>query len=178
MPGLADLCHDYFDPAVEVTPEDYYRRLLGVFKDSPDQTYEKLLAKHTDAEQKRVEQFLSGKHPEDICDGFQLGPSLGAREELQQLAKARVFKVSAADGAVDLETLSSETHEHHDVFHKVLHGLADLFRRHDHQDELLVHIGPPEVYPSLTDTQPGLQKCRVSQLGPEPCPDASVHLCA
>ena len=144
VPGLKSLLDDYLDPNVPVDKVDFHRRLLQTFKESEtDNTYQDLLAKYTQDEQDRLEKFVDGKDPAKISHGFIMGPSLGAREEMDLLRKAKGVHVSA-DGPVQVDGLSTEKVEKHkSPFHDFIHGLAELFHFHKDKDVVTASIGLP-----------------------------------
>lgn len=88
LPGFKSLLQDFLSPDVDVDHHDFIRRLLKVFKDSDDNTYQDLLGWHTDDEKKRVERFVDGAPAEECGKGFQILPNLGTREEVNQLLSA------------------------------------------------------------------------------------------
>ena len=139
VPGLKSLLDDYLE--AQVDRESFLRRLLAVFKDSQaDFAYEDLLKLHTEDERHRIEDFVAGKSPGEICDGFTMQPSLGVRDEVHQLLKAQVYSISAAgpallesakEGVSKLEALQHK-------FHDLLHNFADLFHQHEDKSEVQV----------------------------------------
>ena len=92
LPGLDTLLTDWLEPEVEVNKLDVSRRLLRVFRDSPDNTYQDLLGKHSPDERTRVERFVDGGTPHDCGKGFEMLPNLGTREEVEELLKAPLVK--------------------------------------------------------------------------------------
>ena len=131
VPGLKTLLDHYLEQKGDVDAVDFYRDLLNVFKKSPDQTYEGLLAKYTADEQHRLETFVDGKKAREVSPGFTMGPSLGAREEMQKLQEATAVNVSAG-GPVHVDGLSDDhLKEHHGHFHTFLHELAEMFHHKD-----------------------------------------------
>lgn len=92
LPGLHSLLHDWLAPDVEVDRQDFMRRLLRVFKDSTDNTYQDLLGLHSDDERQRLERFVGGASPEDAGKGFQMPINLGTRQEMDDLLSAPVLK--------------------------------------------------------------------------------------
>lgn len=88
LPGFQSLLQDFLNPDVDVDQYALIRRLLKVFKDSNDQTYEDLLGRHNDDEQKRIEKFVDGATAEHCGKGFQILPNLGTREEVGELLSA------------------------------------------------------------------------------------------
>lgn len=88
LPGFQSLLSDYLSPDVETDKYGLIRRLLKVFKDSSDNTYQDYLGYHTDDEKKRIERFVDGATAEECGKGFQILPNLGTREELEQLLSA------------------------------------------------------------------------------------------
>ena len=84
FPGLADLLDRVVDTDVVVSREDSVRGLLQVFwKSKTDGTYSNTLAEYLPEEEKRLREFVQrGKTAAEAGQGFHLGPSLGAREEL------------------------------------------------------------------------------------------------
>lgn len=90
LPGFQSLLQDYLSPDIETDKYSLIRRVLKVFKDSSDNTYQDLLGNHADDEKKRLERFVDGATAEDCGKGFQMLPNLGTREEIQQLLSAPV----------------------------------------------------------------------------------------
>lgn len=83
LPGLVDLLLDIVDPDFVVEPEDSIRRLLKVFFDSTDDTYSHVLAQYQESEADLVRRFVeSGESTVELGRDFEMGVSLGAREEL------------------------------------------------------------------------------------------------
>ena len=135
FPGLKSLLDDYINPNVDINDIKFHRGLLQVFKNSEDQTYEKLLAQHTSGERSRVEKFVAGGELKDVGKGFVMGPSLGCRDEIARMHKAdSVFHLSAT-GPVHVHGLSTDELKHTDGhwFYEAIHKLAGLFH-HDDQD--------------------------------------------
>ena len=94
VPGLAPLLKDVVDENVNVSKDDFTQRLLRVFHDSEDQTYEDQLAKLTPLEKHELERFVAGKKTtDDIDDGVMGLPSLGVREELRLMKEAKLSKL-------------------------------------------------------------------------------------
>ncbi|KAL7622413.1 hypothetical protein AAE478_007918 [Parahypoxylon ruwenzoriense] len=84
LPGLAKLFEDIADANTDVPREESIRRLLRVFwKSESDGTYSGILGRYSDEEKDFVRAFVEDEKPaRDICEHFDIGPSLGAREEL------------------------------------------------------------------------------------------------
>jgi hypothetical protein len=137
VPGLRQLLDDYIDPAIPVDKIEFHRRLLAVFRDSEtDNTYQHLLAKHTDDEKGRVKRFVDGEKLSEVSQGFVMNPSLIVREEVKKLHEVGRVEVSAA-GPVYVNGLSDdELREKDGPFHKFVHGLAELFH-HDEDDKIV-----------------------------------------
>lgn len=153
VPGLKDVLDDYLDPKTDTTRVIFHRGLLQTFKKSDtDNTYQDLLAKYSDDEQSRLEEFVDGKDPANVCKGFAMGPSLGAREEMDALHAAERVEVTAA-GPEHVDGLSSdELKEKDSLFHKFVHGLADFFHLHKHEDAVSVRVVlVPHEQPALID---------------------------
>ncbi|KAI1394049.1 uncharacterized protein F4822DRAFT_34928 [Hypoxylon trugodes] len=89
LPGLAKLFEDIVDTDTDVPREESIRRLLQVFwKSESDSTYSGTLNRYSNEEREFIKAFVEGEKPaKDICDKFELGVSLGAREELPVLEK-------------------------------------------------------------------------------------------
>ncbi|KAI9708518.1 MAG: hypothetical protein M1820_003980 [Bogoriella megaspora] len=111
VPGLRSLLDDK-----KVTYIEFHRRLLQVFRDSKDQTYEGMLGQHTKDEIWRLEEFVDGADPEDICEGFEMGPSLGCREELNCMEEVDslvrvsgngIFHIKSGQDVIHIDGLSS-----------------------------------------------------------------------
>ncbi|KAJ6509053.1 hypothetical protein C8R45DRAFT_463892 [Mycena sanguinolenta] len=98
LPGLQSLLIDYLDAERDVTPEDFHRRLLEVFHQSPDMTYEKRLGELQPDQRERIEKFVAGESIEDVSKEFKLGPSLGVPEEyLNLLATSDAIHISSVE---------------------------------------------------------------------------------
>ena len=94
VPGLAPLLRDVIDENVNVSKDDFTQRLLRVFQDSEDQTYEDQLGKLTPLEKHELERFVAGKKTtDDIDEGVTGLPSLGVREELRLMKEAKLSKL-------------------------------------------------------------------------------------
>lgn len=132
VPGLKSLLDDYIDPAVAVDNVDFVRRLLQVFRDSTtDDTYQDLLAKHTEDEQQKIADFVAGGDPSKISEDFQLGPSHGCREELKKLQDAHTVVHIASSGITEVKKkIESIPQAEVDWFHSITTKLADFFRLH------------------------------------------------
>ena len=139
VPGLKDVLDDYLNPDIDTTRVDFHRGLLKVFKDSEtDYTYSTLLNKYSDDEKSRLQRFVDGGDPSEISKGFVMGPSLGAREEMDIMHGAERVAISAA-GPVHVDGLSSdELREKDSHFHKFVHALAEFFHIHEHKEPLTV----------------------------------------
>ena len=139
VPGLKNLLYDYLNPLVGVSKADFVRRLLAVFKDSKtDQTFGDLLAKYTEDERERLEEFLDSESLDYVSEDFVMGPSLEEREEMEYLQNSQLFKVSIT-GVVHVNGLSeSEVDANECNFDKFLHGVASLIGLHEGKDEIQV----------------------------------------
>jgi hypothetical protein len=140
VPGLKSLLDDYIAPDVDVDDVVFHRRLLRVFKQSEDQTYEHILGQHTPDEQRRIEAFVAGEKPEEISKDFVMGPSLGCREELEKMYSCEsVVHISSA-GPSAIKGLSNDDLKKTDGhwFHRAVQRLAEFF--HDHDDKHAVTV--------------------------------------
>ena len=88
LPGLAEMLDTYTKSPVSVDQIDFIRDLLRVFKDSPDNTYEKTLANYDPDEQAALEKFVDGERLRTATDQLVLGPTLGARQEARGLGSS------------------------------------------------------------------------------------------
>ncbi|KAI0175796.1 hypothetical protein GGR52DRAFT_589566 [Hypoxylon sp. FL1284] len=95
LPGLSKLLDDIVDPETDVPRENSVRRLLRVFWESEeDGTYSSILGRYSRAESKLIRSFVEDEDSADnICKDFDMGMSLGAREELPVVEKSR-FKTA------------------------------------------------------------------------------------
>ncbi|KAI4866254.1 hypothetical protein F4820DRAFT_263491 [Hypoxylon rubiginosum] len=102
LPGLSKLIDDIVDPDTDVPREDSVRRLLRVFWESEDDgTYSSILGRYSHVESKLIRAFVEDEEPaDDIGKDFDMGVSLGAREELPVL-----------DEESSLETVMDRVHE-------------------------------------------------------------------
>jgi len=140
VPGLKSLLDDYIAPNVDVDDVIFHRRLLQVFKQSEDQTYEHIRDQHTPDEQRRIEAFVAGEKLEDISKGFTMGPSLGCREELKKMYSSEsVVHISGA-GLTAIKGLSNDDLKKTDGhwFHQAVQKLAKLFHLDDDRHAVTV----------------------------------------
>ena len=94
-----------------------------------------------------------------------MGPSLGAREEMELMTGAEQVHVSAA-GPIHVDGLSDEEIKHRDSrFHTFLHSLVDLFRMHEDEDG--VTVGSLRELVFSANPRKGLQRCSFPKLGTE-----------
>jgi hypothetical protein len=151
LPGLKGLLDDYLDPEVPVGGEDFHRRMLRVFHESKDQTYEHLLDEMTPDERDRVNQFVEGDEPLEKCSlGFDMGLSLGVREHIKAMVAEHAVSVSAA-GPVHVTGLTTDEMKLKDnILYKFAKGLSELFHcfHRDIDDE---QVFPDEVIVSQPD---------------------------
>ena len=84
LPGLANLLADIVDPKTDVPREDSVRRLLQVFwKSETDGTYSEILDNYEQTEIDQIRAFVEdGKPAAELAEGFHMGASLGARDQL------------------------------------------------------------------------------------------------
>ena len=125
LPGLASLLDDELNPDVDVSHEDFLRRLLRVFKDSKtDATFSSILSKYDPEESNRVHSFVNGSSIAHTGHNFEIGISLAAREEFQRTSSALQRVESAAEDlflraeaavkrTVELEIFDDEAHKRH-----------------------------------------------------------------
>jgi hypothetical protein len=122
LPGLQSVLKDWLAPDIEVDRVDFARRLLKVFKDSTDNTYQDLLGQHSDDEKHRLERFVDGASPEEAGKGFQVLPNLATRQEVDDLLSAPLVKdfagLPTADSGICLP-LTSLLSRFFSVFKKV-----------------------------------------------------------
>ena len=88
LPGLTELLDDYLAPDVPVTPEDFMRRLLHVFRASSDDTYQVILRRYSESEQHVLDDFVTGNSAHEAGRNLEHGHSIGVREELQRMHDA------------------------------------------------------------------------------------------
>lgn len=88
LPGLAKLLDDYLAPDVPVTPEDFLRRFLHVFRASRDNTYQALLKRYSESEQRLLDGFVTGNSAHEAGRNLIHGLSVGVREEFQKMRDA------------------------------------------------------------------------------------------
>lgn len=106
LPGLAKLLDDIVDTNTDVPREQSIRRLLRVFWESKaDGTYSDILGRYSDNERSLIRAFVEDEKPaDDLGEKFDMGMSLGAREELpildeeedHSLGEAIVDRISEA----------------------------------------------------------------------------------
>ena len=115
LPGFAELLDDYLAPDVPVTPEDFMRRLLHVFRESNDNTYQALLKRYSESERHILDAFVTGNSANEVGRNFIHGPSIGTREELQKMQDApqvvlhRPRFIEAIEDAVSKHRKEEET---------------------------------------------------------------------
>lgn len=138
LPGFKSLLDDYLAPNVDVSNQDFHRRLLQVFRDSAvDNTYQDLLSHFNQDEQARISKFVDGEGLDDVCHGFDMGPSLGVREHHEVMAKADAVFVSSK-GPEHVRGLSmGSLLERDNVFHQFVQKLAEFFGDEE-KDSVLV----------------------------------------
>ncbi len=154
LPGFKSLLDDYLASDVDVSKQDFHRRLLQVFRDSEvDNTYQDLLMHFNQDEQARINKFVNGEALDDVSDSFDMGPSLGVREHLKVMAEADAVHISSA-GPVHVKGLSMASLQDGDiVFHQFVEKLAEYFS-HDEKDFVLVSCDSTGIAcHSLTKTQ-------------------------
>lgn len=141
VPGLKDLLQDYLNPNTETTNIDFHRGLLRTFKDSKkDNTYQDLLQQYTKDERDRLEIFVKGAKPAEAGKGFEMGPSLGCRQELEKMHEAKVVTVSKAK-IEHVDGLSDDDIKKHDgAMHWMVHGLRKILHLHDDDDKDSVDV--------------------------------------
>ena len=140
VPGLKSLLDDYIAPDIDVDYVAFHRRLLQVFKQSEDQTYEHIRDQHTPDEQRRIEAFVAGGKPEEISKDFTAGPSLGCREELKKMYSCEsVVHISSA-GPTAIKGLSNDDLKKTDGhwFHRAVQKLAEFFHLDDDKHAVTV----------------------------------------
>ena len=150
VPGLKSLLDDYIAPDVDVDNVVFHRRLLQVFKQSEDQTYEHILAQHPPDEQRRIEAFVAGEKPEEVSKDFTMGPSLGCRQLLEKLHSCEsVVHVSAA-GPTAIRGLSDDDLKKTDGhwFHRAVQKLAEFFHLDDDKHAVTVCTMLPLYIPA------------------------------
>ena len=92
VPGLGHLLQNVVHE--NVIKHDFTQGLLRVFRDSKDQSYEHQLARLTPLEKREIERFTAGKKStEEIDEGVAILPSLGVREELAEMKRARLSRL-------------------------------------------------------------------------------------
>ena len=96
LPGLAGLLESYVESKGSIDQEDFARRLLLVFKESPDQTYENTLNNYDPDERKALQNFVDGMSLKEATIELPLGPTLGARQEAQDILLGDVVDLPLA----------------------------------------------------------------------------------
>ena len=147
VPGLKSLLDDYIsdidksNDQKQVDYVDFHRRLLKVFKDSKDDTYQSLLQRYTNDESRRLDDFVEGADPQDVSAGFEMGPSLGCREEIDKLHHAETVVRISAGGIVNIKGLSDgePPTPGGSWFHQQVHKLKDFFHPHHDEESVLVY---------------------------------------
>jgi hypothetical protein len=94
LPGFHGLLEDYLEDDVEVDNVQFYRRLLKVYRDSPDQTYEQLLQDLSEQERQELENFVRGGDIKNVKTSTPL-----LTDHVQNITDSFALRVSP-DGAV------------------------------------------------------------------------------
>ena len=186
-PGLKHLLDDYISPDVPVDSVDWRRRMLQVFKESvTDNTYQDLLAQHTDDEQQRIERFVAGEDPETISQGFVMGPSMGCREELAKMNEAHSIVHVSHHGVTVVKETKELVLKDQDWFHATARKMADFFgitvKETGTIGDVLVWKGRKGVcLQSLIGSRTGSYQGKVPKLGPQcrkrPKPYLRMQVC-
>ena len=91
LPGFSSFLHDLANPEVFLEKDDFFRRLLTVFKaakDSPqssDQTFDRIRERSTELQHENLIKFVEGAPVHEIGEGFELQASHGVRQEWDSL---------------------------------------------------------------------------------------------
>lgn len=130
LPGLADLLDDIVSPDVNLPRETSIRRLLRVFwKSETDGTYSSILGRYSEKEKSLIRKFVEDENAaEDLPDDFDIGLSIGARDELPTLP--------------DEEGHHSIGEEIRSVFSKIAHGMHEhvtLYNDESQKVKIAVH---------------------------------------
>ena len=127
FPGLEKLLSNYLDASSfnakddSVDKEQFTRGLLRCFyKTQKDDTYSKVLATYSPAEQEKIKAFVEDKEPaEKIGKNFAVQPSPPLREEVDALKAApqpEVAKDTVEGGPILHEDPEKVTHEGHGIW--------------------------------------------------------------
>ncbi|KAL8398453.1 hypothetical protein RB596_005832 [Gaeumannomyces avenae] len=129
LPGLQSLLQDYLAHSIDVTPETFHRRLLSVFKASPDVTFEECLGQLLPDQQARIQQFIDGSPLGEIARGFQTGSSLGVKEHVALMTASDAVHVSSVSPMrVKGSGSCEELRERDGVLYAFATKLEELFR--------------------------------------------------
>jgi hypothetical protein len=91
LPGFSSFLHDLADPEAYLEKDDFFRRLLTIFKtakDSPqssDQTFDHIRDRSTDLQHENLLKFVQGAAIHEVGEGFELQASHGVRQEWDSL---------------------------------------------------------------------------------------------
>ncbi|KAI3394705.1 hypothetical protein diail_2290 [Diaporthe ilicicola] len=88
LPGLAKLLNEYASDSINTPPkEDLIRRLIRVFKNSStENSYSRVLKNHSPEERQLINRFVVDQESAfEVGKDFHIGPSPGARNELENL---------------------------------------------------------------------------------------------
>jgi hypothetical protein len=91
LPGLDDLLADEASDDVNVSLEQFTRRLLKIYEDSSEPLYTSAVSGYTAAERDSVQQFINGASYEKAAEGFRSGPTKGTREEFRNMHNTRLI---------------------------------------------------------------------------------------
>ena len=140
VPGLKDCLDDYLNENTVTTKVDFHRGLLQTFKKSTaDDTYQKLLGKYSHDERERLEKFVDGTDPNDVCKNFKMGPSLGAREIVDKMQGAEKVEVVSSGEEVHIHGLSDDAKkEKNGLWHRFVAHLAEAFESIREKDYVTV----------------------------------------
>ena len=142
LPGLATLLDREVDPNVDVDDTNFTLKLLQVFRDSRDQTFEGELDRFTKTERKLFDQAVSGhKSIIDAAEQYQPEPSLSARKALRLGPQVQI----PSDDVPQVGLLPSQIPHHFMTnFHYFGHrnDLPSLYNDAERRDQIKVTVFP------------------------------------
>jgi len=135
LPGFSTFLHDLADPEVYLEKDDFFRRLLTVFKtakDSPqssDQTFERIRERSTELQHNNLLKFVDGAPIHEVAESFELQASHGVRQEwnsLQSMKSTTLWDLYRRDHAPVVNV------DEHMQKSNILHAVTEIPSPDDH----------------------------------------------
>jgi len=135
LPGFSSFLHDLANPEVFLEKDDFFRRLLTVFKtakDSPqssDQTFDRIRERSTELQHINLLKFVDGARIHEVGEGFELQASHGVRQEwdsLQSMQSITLWDLHRRDQAPAAKV------DDHMEKSNILHAVTEIPSPDDH----------------------------------------------